>query len=784
MSLDTKARPVSLNRVTHGLRVSQLIYQYGPGGMIDFPDQTLMTAAPEYWAEQVEKIHDERLERALKVDYFGIPSAELGNHLGISYVRFPEWYFCPKCRRFKPINEWVAEYKKSTRMKDKNPDMVENPRCARCWQPLVVSRIVTACENGHIDDFPWVEWVHAQGFKSKGICSNPCLKIKKVVSSSEGLESIGVECETCHASASLAGAFDNNIFAKLDEKWKGTYDFTCSGRHPWKHTCEKCGAFPRTIQRGSSSLYFPVTVASLVIPPYSSILRTQIEGSSAFEECRKSISPIRNMPELPSETKMTIIQKQIDTGAQNIALEIGSDKEMVMEVLKKKWLQDNDDAEVSDFSYRVEEYDALNGSSHGHDEKYDGDFIRESTDIADYNLPYIKSISLITKVREVIALLGFTRINPQDIELSESKPQSFVPIKEKETNWYPAYQVRGEGIFIEFSETDIDKWMEENPDVQKRTEQLNRNYKQSMFGEKHPKRITVKYLLLHTISHLLIKQLSFDCGYSIASLKERIYCGEKADGKQMAGILIYTAGGDTEGTLGGLVRQGRPDVFPRVFRKAIETARICSGDPVCSLSNGQGRDSLNLAACYSCALIPETSCENFNTFLDRGVVVGTMQRPEIGFFAKQLKSGWSNVKPYVPRQKKESSSEASKSCGTVVPARGTELDTSGMTWNEIWEMLENYAENTSEKELFEKLRACANIFEGREQPLQDCAFRLLSRPDDTFQADLLWLDSHVILLMNDNERCFELLTQSDWKCFLASDESLSPEMLADQLKEV
>ena len=84
MSLDTKAKPVPLNKVTHGLRVSQLIYQYGPGSMIDFPDQTLMTAAPEYWAEQVEKIHDERLERALKVDYFGMPSAESGNWMGIS----------------------------------------------------------------------------------------------------------------------------------------------------------------------------------------------------------------------------------------------------------------------------------------------------------------------------------------------------------------------------------------------------------------------------------------------------------------------------------------------------------------------------------------------------------------------------------------------------------------------------------------------------------------------------------------------------------------------------
>ena len=121
--------------------------------------------------------------------------------------------------------------------------------------------------------------------------------------------------------------------------------------------------------------------------------------------------------------------------------------------------------------------------------------------------------------------------------------------------------------------------------------------------------------MLHTLSHLLISQLSFACGYSIASLSERIYCSEKVDGRTMSGIFIYTASGDSEGTLGGLVRQGRADAFPKLLRKAITSAKTCSNDPVCILSRGQGRDSLNLAACYSCALIPETSCEEFNIYI-------------------------------------------------------------------------------------------------------------------------------------------------------------------------
>ena len=114
----------------------------------------------------------------------------------------------------------------------------------------------------------------------------------------------------------------------------------------------------------------------------------------------------------------------------------------------------------------------------------------------------------------------------------------------------------------------------------------------------------------------------------------------------MAGILIYTASGDSEGTLGGLVRQGRYDTFPRIYRKAIEAAVTCSNDPVCSLSNGQGRNSLNLAACYSCCLLPETCCEEFNVFLDRGVVVGTKKKKKLGFFHEQLygKDGWKSNK--------------------------------------------------------------------------------------------------------------------------------------------
>ena len=209
-------------------------------------------------------------------------------------------------------------------------------------------------------------------------------------------------------------------------------------------------------------------------------------------------------------------------------------------------------------------------------------------------------------------------------------------MKEPYTNWYPAYEVRGEGIFVEFDDQMIEQWVSNNTDVTRRANVLNDNYSITYLSEISQRIITPKFLLLHTLAHLLIRQLSFECGYSAASLRERIYCGTEDDGYIMAGILIYTASGDSEGTLGGLVRQGYPDTLPQIFRKAIAKGQLCSNDPVCISSEGQGRDALNLGACHACVLLPETSCEEFNVFLDRGVVIGTFDNEGIGFYSDWL----------------------------------------------------------------------------------------------------------------------------------------------------
>lgn len=778
MSLDIQKEKINLNKVTYSVRASQAVLQYGVGAMVDFKDQTLMTAAPEYWQENIEEIHDERLEKLLRVDYFGMPCNKGGS--GISYARFPEWYFCPKCRKFQPLSKWLQDYKSKARQKDleNDPNMVKHMRCPTCFQDLVVARVITICERGHIDDFPWVKWAHCQHVGgAKPVCGNPSLTFKTGASSNEGLEGLEVSCRNCGARATLKGAFDPGKFQELDKRYNGEYNFLCTGRHPWKHKKETCTSYPRAVQRGSSSVYFPVIASSLVIPPYSNLLTKKIEESQAFAECKTTIT--NSLKFVPAEFRGTFVDGTISQFAEKIAREVSTSVQQALGILERKWKSTPGDEECSTQSvkYRAEEYEALSGEIAVTSEDY-GDFLRESTNIEEYKLPFIKQISLIHKIREVQALIGFTRQKPAEKTEDSPRAENVVPIKEPDTNWYPAYQVRGEGIFVEFDRDTINLWLNNTPDIQHRVDILNAKYADSFLGKNNPRVISAKFLLLHTISHLLIKQLSFECGYSIASLKERIYCSEADDGKEMAGVLIYTASGDSEGTMGGLVRQGRADTFPKMFKKAIESAMTCSNDPVCSLSQGQGRDSLNMAACYSCTLIPETSCEEFNVFLDRGVVVGTFNNKNIAFFNEQL-YGENKWDTGIGNHAETNTVTAEPAASDIIPGVGTDM--SALPYREIWETLLQWAED-SEHEVLSQLRDASTDFADTEKPLYDCEF-LLSGSAEKNVCDLLWKNAKVAFFTEATADDYALAKHSSWKCFSTTDPDFSYEKLLAALKE-
>jgi hypothetical protein len=770
---------IPLNKITNAVRASQAVLQYGVGAMIDFPDQTLMTAAPEYWAQKTERINDERLEKLLHVDYFGMPGGrdEPKYSEGISYSRFPEWYFCPKCRKFQPLNKWIDEYRRNSNLKvvERDQYMIKHVRCPVCRQDLVVARIVTVCKNGHIDDFPWIKWVHRRNLGGmKEVCSNPSLTFKTGASSTEGLEGLVITCKNCNSKATLRGAFDPDVFKKMDEK-SNKVDFMCRGRHPWKNIFEKCTEYPRAIQRGSSSVYFPISVSSLVIPPFSNIINTKVEGSESFKGFRTTLL------NLPQELRQLLIKTKIDSWSLEIALEIGVKKSIIRSILDRKW-NDVSSEEYSTLSvkYRAEEYEALNG---GVDIPIEdaGDFVREYLDAEKYNIPYVKKVSLIHKIREVQALIGFSRLQPLELSAQVQDMEGFVSIKLPDTRWYPGYEVRGEGIFIEFNQEAIKRWIVSSEELEDRVRLVNENYKNSFIGQNGTRIVTAKFLLLHTMSHLLIKQLSFECGYSIASLKERIYCSDEKDGKEMAGILIYTASGDSEGTLGGLVRQGLPDCLGNIFTKALKSAMTCSNDPVCILSKGQGRDSLNLAACYACTLIPETSCEEFNVFLDRATVVGTFENRKLGFYDNEsiVTNSWEYDETVTKCIIKKDIIE--EDVHEIVHFNKSGLNCRDMKYREIWEYIIEDGMSENEEEVLEELIKRSSDLEGCEKPFYGEMVQLIGS-NKTILVDLVWMKAKVFLFVSDNQENYDFAKKVGLKCYITNDKKINSEQLIKAIK--
>ncbi|WP_205449892.1 DUF1998 domain-containing protein [Clostridium botulinum] len=620
-------RKIPLPLTSYNVRFSQAIAPFGVGAMIDFKDQTLMVVAPEYWTvNQSQEIHDERLEHLLNVEKFCLPPDK--NQINkIPFVRFPRWYFCPKCKRLKPLEGWKKEFKPSPR--SKNLNMI-TPKCMECNMQLVPAGILVTCKQGHIDDFPWIEWVHWKD-KKKPNCDTKHSHLKlKNSSSALGLEGLVIECSKCGAKASMKGAFNKEVFSK-NKSEKNKIQYECTGNMPWRGKREKCTQTPQSIQRGALNVYFAKVISSIVIPPYSSEINLLVKQSNKF-------SLLLEMLQDEDYVKVKGKQKIIDLHVEKIANDIHRDKNVVKIILDKTFNNDDDSNIATKEQYRIEEYNALIGKipKECMDEQ---DFkIQIQENIGDYNIYGLSKVTLVKKLREVRALVGFSRLQPIEADSMsgfecDNHSNGFVPIKEKETNWYPAYEARGEGIFIELNKEIIEEWIEKNPKVSERIEILNLRYNEieKKKGNK-PRKITPKFVLLHTFAHIIIKQLSFECGYDSASLTERIYCNTDENSTNMSGILIYTSSGDSEGTLGGLVRQGKSDMLPRIIANSVRKAMWCSSDPVCIDSNGQGRNGLNLSACHACTLISETSCEEFNVLLDRALIVGELEDRKMGFF--------------------------------------------------------------------------------------------------------------------------------------------------------
>ena len=481
---------------------------------------------------------------------------------------------------------------------------------------LIPVRIVAVCDLGHIEDFPFLEWVH----RDKGV--KPECKLRFLAGrSSSMLTGIKIEC-SCGEAKTLAGIFD------FDRQSGGALQrigYSCTGARPWlgQRGHATCNAPLRVVQRGATNAYFPKVVSSIYLPLWA-------------EQAQRDVIETLNRPEIWDILTSGLVDgKRIDpTRCDTIARMWGLDAAHLAEVAQKKLDGANVQPVRDEEEYRRQEYAALRAPRGGPDTELFVDVLHED-DLGQDLKKYFVKIGLVKKLRETRTLAGFTRLLPPD---PDSPTDTRIQLLSLDTriDWLPAAVVRGEGIFLELNAAVVHQWTESS-NCAERISQLAANYNNiRILRGQRVRHVTSKFVLLHALAHSLINQLSFDCGYGSASLRERVYCNLDEQSEQMQGILIYTASGDSEGTMGGLVRQGEPERIFRTLVAALQKAQWCSSDPVCIETRGQGTDNANLAACHGCLLVSETSCEEGNRLLDRALLVGRPDEPDLGFFSGLL----------------------------------------------------------------------------------------------------------------------------------------------------
>lgn len=576
---------------------------FGVGAIIDFEREALMSAGLDAWPDITFPLYDSRLAARLRVEHFLQPPITEGNKAAkLPFVRFPYWHFCPRCRVLKQVNSGRAsttrcdniDISPSWRNKQGNLYQEGKKTCGKLPQGrrpfLVPVRFVVACEEGHIEDFPWESWAHSlgeDGLKDANICSEP--KVYFYATTAGGLAGLRVHCSSCGKVRPMLGATTS----------KGVKGLSCSGRRPWlgPNTQEPCVSREpaRVLQRGASNVYFGSVVSSLLIPPFSKAVRARIDDPKIWE----TLSAQADAGEIPeSFIRSTAALLKLDGHQLLTAVR-----------LKEKGEGLPSEAQTEE-EYRYAEYLALSRQNQSLD-----DHLATVPQTMGYYSTLLQGVLeqvvLVESVAETRALVGFSRIKPRTA-ISELAALSVV-----KKNWLPACRVMGEGIFLRVKPSALEQWRRS----------LGGGLDQLMARASNDSRcsleITPELVALHTFAHLMINALSFEAGYSSSSIRERLYFGVEGSDTPMSGILLYTAAGDSEGTMGGLVRLGKKGELERVMGRALESARWCSADPICRESKGQGMDSTNLAACHACALLPETSCELGNRWLDRLCVVGS-----------------------------------------------------------------------------------------------------------------------------------------------------------------
>jgi Domain of unknown function (DUF1998) len=590
----------------HGqLRRSQVITTYGPGALIDLPKHSAIVGGLDTWPKtgDLEEIVESRLARKLQIMtgvigprlYAPPPDSNDPQQAkkGIGAWRFPEWF--------------VVQEKDSPDLRERSRRLVHrkalDDKGKFDGRPVVATRFVRACPRGHVDDLDWHWFVHGTG--------SDCPKSRQLWLDERGtsgdLADLVVRCE-CKRSRGLYEA------TLLEVNPLGT----CRGARPWlgKNMNEGCNLPSRLLIRTAANAYFPQVVSVLSLPDRGTAVQaavTELWDDLQIVDDAGGLAFLKKKPRI----------------AQRLAAY--SDHEILAAIHEAKA------GKAPERPVKQVELEALLAAPEGF-----GDDVPVDPNFHARRLPDrvwrrskrsdgIEAVIQLHRLREVLVLAGFTRFEAvtPDIQGEYDTDVERAQIA-LDPQWFPAVENRGEGVFIQLRASAVNGWLN-RPAVKLRIDDLTTGHQRWIKDRKVQRPFPGgPYVLLHTLSHLLIQSLSMRCGYPASSIRERVYADA---GAGRYGVLLYTGSPDADGTLGGLVQQARH--LEGHLADALRMSALCSNDPICAHhAPGKSMEErwLHGAACHGCALVAETSCEMRNDYLDRALVVPVLGVPDAAFF--------------------------------------------------------------------------------------------------------------------------------------------------------
>jgi hypothetical protein len=606
------------------VRPSQVIHTFGIGSIVDLPNISGLVMGLPYWEPpSVPSVIPEPRLLAVVRNHLGpqvkqLVSPPIPHEIdaadplnpdalkGVPLIAFPRWVKCPMCDLIAPLDFGVFGLKQEPFRPDRTRFVHRNCNKVQGAPPGVMPvRFLRACTNGHLDDFPWREFVCGSGSDCKSV-----LRLHEFGVSAQA-DDIIVRCDTCGRSSPMTAAFSDEKRSLIGK---------CRGRHPHLDTEEECKEEARSMLAGASNLWFSVPLSALSIPSDAGELAQLVEENWALLEhaaTKEILSAFRKAGNLDAFARW--------------------DDEAIWDAMEAKRGGDEGEGPVDTRTLKDEEWTVFSDPDPGRNSR-DFKLALERPPVGYEDL--VEKVVRVERLRVVKAQIGFTRIlSPGDYaDVSEIPAVRRVPIAREQPTWVPASEVRGEGLFIQLREDAVREWesRSEFGDVNAAFFEAHRRFRKiRKIDDPSAGYPSARYVMIHALSHALLRQLSIECGYSAASLQERIYSRGpgSATGPPMAGLLLYTAAADSEGTLGGLVSLGRPRELGRHFGQALEAMRLCASDPLCAehVPGGEGA-TLHGAACHACLFASETSCESGNKYLDRSLLIETVAGISVPFF--------------------------------------------------------------------------------------------------------------------------------------------------------